>query len=449
MIVACLLPVIYFIHGGGYALGQNSYYGGRKLLADEVVLVTVQYRLGPLGFLCTGDDTISANNAMKDMVQGLRWVQENIESFGGDPNQVTVMGESAGSASALYMLISPLAQGLFNKVIAMSGTPLQEWAIDRNPLDSATRIATLLNCATETSQQIIDCFKGMDWMPLVRASLAVVMEDFIDFKMILSGTTPCIEGDVPGAFLPDDPLKLMAEGPLPNASVLLGAVQHEGMLPLAAAYVLKLETDGLLNDTKYLRDYMLGDILITYGVNERRDGGSVSQSLAVGYFPPGSSRQNFTEMQYHLMDLLSAVFMKAPVLRTADILSRRLPAVYLYSFEHYNRLNSLYHLAFTIIEPILGFKKPAIRPGTMHADDLMYMFDFPFILNANDITFSRMYCKMWTNFVIHGTPTPEPSENVPEWPTYNTDTQQYMKLALHPEVKTDYMDSWRQGMLPE
>jgi len=183
-------------------------------------------------------------------------------------------------------------------------------------------------------------------------------------------------------------------------------------------------------------------------VNEHKDGGSISRAIGVGYFKEGSARDNFTDIQYELLDMLSAVFMKAPVLRTADILSRRLPAVYLYSFEHYNRLNSLYHLAFAIIEPILGGEKPPIRPGTMHADDLIYMFTFPFVLSVRDTQFSRMYCTLFTNFAKYGNPTPEATEDYPVWPTYNVDSQQYMKLSLPPEVKTDYTSSWRQGMLP-
>lgn len=171
-----LLPVVFFIHGGGYAFGQNSVYTGIKLLNDEeIVLVSVQYRLGPFGFLYTGDDTVSANNGMKDMVQGLRWVQENIEAFGGDKNQVTVMGESAGSASALYMLISPLAQGLFHKVVAMSGSPLQEWAIDRNPKESANRLGALLNCTTESSAELVACLNEKEWLALCQAGLGVIV----------------------------------------------------------------------------------------------------------------------------------------------------------------------------------------------------------------------------------------------------------------------------------
>jgi carboxylesterase type B len=117
------LPVMFWIHGGGLVFGQTSYYTGHKLLAEDVVLVSVQYRLGPLGFLSSGEDgVIPGNNGMKDTVQALRWVQENIASFGGDPNQVTVFGESAGAASSIYMLTSPLARGLFHQVAAMSGS---------------------------------------------------------------------------------------------------------------------------------------------------------------------------------------------------------------------------------------------------------------------------------------------------------------------------------------
>lgn len=112
---------------------------------------------------------------MKDMVQGLRWVQENIAAFGGDPNQVTVMGESAGSASALYMLISPLAQGLFHRVVAMSGTPIQEWAIDRNPWESAKRLGAYLNCTQDSKPELVECLRQLDWTLLTQAGLGVIV----------------------------------------------------------------------------------------------------------------------------------------------------------------------------------------------------------------------------------------------------------------------------------
>jgi len=444
-----LLPVVFFIHGGGFVLGQSAGYGGYKLLADEIVLVVVQYRLGPFGFLYTGDDTVSANNGMKDMVQGLRWVQENIQAFGGDPGQVTIMGESAGSASALYMLISPLAQGLFHKVVAMSGTPLQEWAIDRNPVESTKRVAKHVNCPTESSVELVNCLREMDWMPIARAGIDVLMEEFKSFKIQLSGSTPAIEGNVPGAFLPDDPLKLMLEGPLPDVPVMLGSVQHEGILPLAACHYLILQPNETecLNNRTYMRDFFLGDLLTTYNVNERKDGASVSQSMAVGFLRPGSNRTDFTDIQYELLDMVSAVFMKAPILRTADILSMRLSSVYLYSFEYYNQYGtSLYDIAFKLIVPIIGGKRPLPKGGISHADDLLYMFRLPFLFGPRDIAFSRTYCELFINFIISGTPTPQPTEKYEIWPKYDIDDQYYMKLAENFRVMSDYSASWRQGM---
>lgn len=170
-----LLPVVVFIHGGAFILGQNSYYDASKILEAEVVLVTIQYRLGPLGFLYTGDNTVDANNGMKDMVQALRWIKENIAPFGGDPNQVTVMGESAGAMSALYLLISPLAHGLFHGIISMSGSPLMEFAIDHNPLDSTKRLAGYLNCSMENSQVLVDCLMERSAMNITKAGIAVLV----------------------------------------------------------------------------------------------------------------------------------------------------------------------------------------------------------------------------------------------------------------------------------
>ena len=124
-------------------------------------------------------------------------------------------------------------------------------------------------------------------------------------KILLSGSTPAIEGNIPGAFLPDDPLHLMSEGPLPDVPVLLGTTQHEGILPLAAGHylVLQKKEEETLKNRTYMRDYFLGDLLTTYKVDDRKDGASVSQSMAVGFLRPGCNRTDFSDMQYELLDV--------------------------------------------------------------------------------------------------------------------------------------------------
>ena len=100
------LPVMVWFHGGGFASGQASMYGPEHLLDKDVILVTVNYRLGPLGFFTLGNEEVPGNQGMWDQYEGLQWVQNNIQAFGGNPNRVTIFGESAGGRSVTNHLAS-------------------------------------------------------------------------------------------------------------------------------------------------------------------------------------------------------------------------------------------------------------------------------------------------------------------------------------------------------
>jgi para-nitrobenzyl esterase len=123
------LPVMVWIHGGGNSLGTTAFYDGGRLATEQrVLVVALQYRLGPLGWLAQralrdGADALDAsgNYGTLDLVQGLRWVRDNAAAFGGDPGNVTVFGESAGGLDVYTLLLSPLAKGLFHRAIVESG----------------------------------------------------------------------------------------------------------------------------------------------------------------------------------------------------------------------------------------------------------------------------------------------------------------------------------------
>lgn len=125
-----LLPVMVFFHGGGWMCGSgiSSYYGPDFLLDHDIIYIGANFRLGPLGFLSTGQEDCPGNNGLKDQVAVLRWIQENIKAFGGDPARVTIFGESAGGASGTYHMMSPLSKGLFSQVISQSGANFNPWA---------------------------------------------------------------------------------------------------------------------------------------------------------------------------------------------------------------------------------------------------------------------------------------------------------------------------------
>lgn len=125
----------------------------------DIVLVVINYRLGTLGFFSTGDSNAPGNYGMKDQVLALKWVQDNIKYFGGDANQVTLAGQSAGAASIGYHLISPMSKGLFHGGIMMSGAPISGFFYDKNPIDLARRQAELLNCPTTNSADMVECMR--------------------------------------------------------------------------------------------------------------------------------------------------------------------------------------------------------------------------------------------------------------------------------------------------
>lgn len=134
-------PVMVYIHGGAYIDGCSAEYPPHLLLEKDVVLVVPQYRLGPLGFISTMSEEIPGNAALQDVVLAFEWVKKNIEHFGGDPEQVTAVGQSAGAGLLSTILYSPnVSEDLFQKMILQSGSPFASWIYNPTPEYSAREI---------------------------------------------------------------------------------------------------------------------------------------------------------------------------------------------------------------------------------------------------------------------------------------------------------------------
>lgn len=162
-------PVMVFIHGGGFVDGSGdvNWYGPDYIVQDGVLLVTINYRVGIFGFLSTGDRYAQGNYGMKDMVEALRWVQENIAAFGGDPSNVTIFGESAGAVSIHYLVLSAMTAGLFHKAIAQSGSALNPWAYQPNPNARAVALGERLGLTATTSEALIAAIRQLPANQLV------------------------------------------------------------------------------------------------------------------------------------------------------------------------------------------------------------------------------------------------------------------------------------------
>ncbi|XP_042209766.1 esterase FE4-like [Homarus americanus] len=216
------LPVFVYIHGGGFLRGSSLWLSAARFTAHQVVFVTINYRLGALGFLSTGDRTIPGNYGSLDQIAALRWVNSHIAQFGGDPSKVTLGGFSAGSASAHLFMISPRAKGLFQKAILMSGTVHGCWSVKDQPHRYATQLANKLGCPLTSSTRVRSCISAKPYQEVIRAQASMLRYTFwpLPYTIVID------------AGLRDDPVlpapvrSLTPTMPMP---VLISTMPHDGL----------------------------------------------------------------------------------------------------------------------------------------------------------------------------------------------------------------------------
>ncbi|ELT93938.1 hypothetical protein CAPTEDRAFT_89732, partial [Capitella teleta] len=186
-------PVLIFLHGGSYEVGSGRLYEGSVLVQHGVVVVSVSYRLGALGFMTSGDSHITGNNGLLDQIEAMKWVKANIRAFRGDPNHVTIVGHSVGAASVGLMLIIPQTEGLFHRVIAMSGSATALYSDGYPPnLDHheyVRQVSDLFGCPKHKDfEKVVECLRK------VPAQHFITQREFVSYgaiEIILKLLTSC------------------------------------------------------------------------------------------------------------------------------------------------------------------------------------------------------------------------------------------------------------------
>ncbi|XP_049958539.1 acetylcholinesterase-like [Schistocerca serialis cubense] len=229
------LPVMFYIYGGAFKTGSGSdqEYGPDFLVSYSVILVTVNYRLGQLGFLSTGDAVAPGNAGLKDQRLALTWVQRNIERFGGDPQQVTIFGHSAGALSTCYHFISPQSSGLFSRAIIQSSN-----FVVANPFSTTNarthsfKLGAILGYETNDSQQLLDFLQSVNVTDLL-VNDSLIQTDVEKKQVIHRPWEPNIEPDVEGAVVTESPNQMLIDGRFNNVPIMMGTVSAEiGTFPL-------------------------------------------------------------------------------------------------------------------------------------------------------------------------------------------------------------------------
>lgn len=230
-----LLPVMIYIHGGRFSTMSATpfYYGPDYLMDRNIILVTVNYRLGAFGFLSLNDEglEIPGNAGMKDQVMALKWVQEEIENFGGDPRNVTLFGESAGACSVHLHLLCEQSRGLFKRALIMSGSAFGPWSVRPN-YDFAYRLAKALGYEGKVSdeKEIFNVISEADPVRIVQIQDSLLYEEE-KFQGQLITFGPVIEPYVTDkTFIPEHPFKTWKNAWGNDIDVIIGGCSKEGLL---------------------------------------------------------------------------------------------------------------------------------------------------------------------------------------------------------------------------
>ena len=220
-----LRPVMFWIHGGDFSVGSSNQYDPSDLVKQDIVVVTFNYRLGALGFLSFGNNVLSGNMGLRDQIQALTWTHEHIRSFGGDPNKITIFGDSAGGVSVHALHLSPLTTGLFVGAIAQSGSMLNIRCIPEISKDwrSSVNLAEEYNCSSLLLDgEMLEC---LQYISSTRLQLSSGGFDMDDYKSNFGQAVfwPSTDEFSAKPVLPIDPLKAILMGSFNRVPLMTGS----------------------------------------------------------------------------------------------------------------------------------------------------------------------------------------------------------------------------------
>jgi para-nitrobenzyl esterase len=377
-------PVMVWFHGGGLFSGESDDYDGSGLVGrGHVVVVTLNYRVGALGFLShpaiNGEGHPAINYGIMDQQMALTWVQHNIAAFGGDPGNVTIFGQSGGGTAVMANLVSPLSKGLFHRAINESGTRIGT-TDPTMAMQAGKKFAAAAGCEDQSAA----CLRAL--------TVAQVVDHQGDIVKYLGATFPVVDGTI----ITHTAVDAFSNGAFNRVPIVNGLVSDEQAFFLPEA-----------NTHKPLTKEEFEDYAAAFGAQHK--------DMLLSKYPLASYASP------SLAEIAMAQNMKSCVARFLDRAWAKYGPVYAYEFD--DRTAPSYF-------PDLSYPMRAY-----HTAELQYLFPLfhggqgtPHPLNDAQQTLSHEIVSYWTTFALNGDPNPDGAKELPTWPRYSPEADNVLVL---------------------
>ncbi|XP_034472621.1 glutactin [Drosophila innubila] len=410
------LPVLVFVHGemlfdGGAEEAQPDY-----VLEHDVILVSINYRLAPFGFLSALSNELPGNVALADLQLALEWLQRNIRYFGGASNQVTLIGQAGGATLAHALSLSPRTQHLFQQLILQSGTALNPYLIDESPLATLATFAQLAHCPLPARSLVLfyQCLSRMRTSQLVSVFEQLHQQNEPRGLPAL-GAFKLVVGDALG-LLPEHPAALVASSSKNNKTkpMIVGATKD------ASAFIVSRFYDQIGNlQTQNISDYI--NVVLRHTAAPRHHKMWHDLALREIFTPDQMRNPNAQKVIQGLLELSNLILYRGPVIDSIRLYHKKSPT-YLYTFAYRGE-----HHRFGHLNNPLPF-----GVDSSLSDDSVYLFPYPkeaSKLNPEDKSLARALVTMWVNFAQSG--IPNPNSNV--WPRATSEYGPFLRFTNSPQ----------------
>ncbi|CAJ0589169.1 unnamed protein product [Cylicocyclus nassatus] len=408
-------PILFWVHGGAYEMGsavECGYQGFADIyVPNDIIVVTIQYRLSIYGFFSTGDDRIKGNMGLYDMAEALKFVHDNAANIGGDPSRITVWGHSAGSASVSLLILSPVTRGYVRRSIEMSGSPWASWALGPKVADNSLALAKELGCQEDVKK----CMQQKSAEEIYDGIKKVGLR-FIKWGAVIDGEFV----QEPEVMVADAPPKMSIVGSTNKEAALFSLL---GTKPFRYFHSLYVAPEDYKNWSKQRLIKKLKRLVEKEYIGGHLD--ELMDEIIRFYVDRGEEENNEIYLDRYT-EFLSDVFFNVPVAN--GVLARRAAGwdIYAYYLDHYN-------------DAIWDGKVPKKLRGAPHFAEFPYVngvgrlakYDF----TKKEQVVADVFRQSFASFVKNGAPT----NNHEVWLDIGTeDFLRYLRVTPDPEMRDGF-----------